>query len=368
MTPAPAPDRLRELIELAKEGSSERRRELLRGVTDAFFIRDSHGAGEMALFDQVLSQLAGEMEMVVRTELSQRMADRSDAPRGLVRKLAQDDIGVAAPVLRRSSALSESDLLDIARVQGQGHLQAISARPHVSTAVTEVIVERGDDETVSLLLGNEGADLSRTAHERIVDRAASNPRLHEAVVSRRSLPVDLLNEMYFVVESRLRERILSRNADIDPAELDRALESGRKRMATRDGALPADYAEAEADIRVMRAKGELGPRALAAMLRGRQTTRFLVALAELANVDFHTAKRIVERRELDALSIICKAAGFEASLFLTFAVLILDRDADAMGRARQYGQLYNDLPMDVAQRTIRFWRMRRQTGDVAVAA
>ena len=65
---------------------------------------------------------------------------------------------------------------------------------------------------------------------------------------------------------------------------------------------------------------------------------------------------------------ICKAAGFEASLFLTFAVLILDSDGDAMAKARQYGQLYNDLPLEVAQRTIRFWQIRRRTGDVAAVA
>eukprot|EP01034_Spumella_vulgaris_P002715 gene2715-3527_t len=156
---------------------------------------------------------------------------------------------------------------------------------------------------------------------------------------------------------------------LDPTvELERALESGRKRLAAQDGALPADYAQAEADIKRMAEKDELGPRTLAALLRGRQTTRFLVALAHLSNIDFHTARRIVERRELDALAVICKAAGFEASLFLTFAVLILDSDGDAMAKARQYGQLYNDLPLGVAQRTIRFWQLRRRTGDVAVAA
>ena len=31
------------------------------------------------------------------------------------------------------------------------------------------------------------------------------------------------------------------------------------------------------------------------------------------------------------------------------------------------GELHADLPQDVASRTIRFWRMRRQTGDVAAA-
>ena len=70
----------------------------------------------------------------------------------------------------------------------------------------------------------------------------------------------------------------------------------------------------------------------------------MVALAELAGIDFHTARLILERRELDALAIVCKAADFERSLFLTFAVLVLDRDADAMGRAREYGELYAALP------------------------
>ena len=360
--------RLRELVDLAQEGSSERRRDLLRGLTDAFFSRDAHAPAELALFDQVLGQLAGEMEVAVRAELSGRLSVRRDAPAGIMRRLAGDEIEVARPVLSGAAALSDSDLIEVARSQGQDHLLAISKRRSLSSALSDVIVERGDEETLSVLIGNEGADLSREAQERLVDKASESPRLQEGLVNRRSLPVDLLNEIYFVAEARIREQILARNAAIDPAELERALESGRKRLAAQDGALPADYAQAEADVQRMAAKDELGPRTLAALLRGRQTTRFLIALAHLANVDFHTARRIVERRELDALAVICKAAGFEASLFLTFAVLILDSDTDAMAKARQYGQLYNDLPLEVAQRTIRFWQLRRRTGDVAAAA
>ena len=48
-------------------------------------------------------------------------------------------------------------------------------------------------------------------------------------------------------------------------------------------------------------------------------------------------------------------------------MLILDRDANAMGRAREYGELYENLPREAAQRTIRFWRMRRKAGDMAAA-
>lgn len=359
--------RLHDLIALAGESSSERRRELLRGVTDMFFSGEAHGAAEMGLFDAVLGKLASEMEVAVRAELADRMSDAEAPPRSLMRRLAADEIEVSRPVLERSRALSDEDLVQLARTKGQDHLRAISRRPTVSTVVSDAIVERGDDDTLGLLLRNSGAELSRKAHERAVDRAVANPDLHEAVVGREQLPIDLLNEMYFVVEARLRDRITSANAAIDPVQLEAALTAGRKRVALGDGALPADHAEAEAAVRAQIAKGDMGPRVLAAMLRNRETTRFLIALAELADIDFHTARRILERRELDALAIVCKAADFDRSLFLTFTVLILDRADDAMTRAKSYGDLYNSLPREAALRTIRFWRMRRTTGDVAAA-
>ena len=72
---------------------------------------------------------------------------------------------------------------------------------------------------------------------------------------------------------------------------------------------------------------------------------------------------------MDALAIVCKAADFDRSLFLTFAVLVLGPDANAMGRAREYGQIYGDLPRDAACRTIRFWLHappdRRRRGRLA---
>jgi uncharacterized protein (DUF2336 family) len=360
--------KIHDLIALAQETSSERRRELLREVTDLFFATGEGVAPtEMSLFDDILDKLAGEMEVTVRAELASRMSEAEVAPARLIRKLATDVIDVAQPVLQHSNQLSEEDLLEVARTHGQEHLRAISEREIVPMAVSDAIVERADDHTLGVLVRNEGAELSREAHEVVVDRAAENPELQEAVVERQSLPVDLLNEMYFVVEARLRDRILERNASVDPAALDAALAVGRKRLAASHGHLPADYDEAEAAIRQLTARKAITPPVLAGFLRNKETTKFLVALCEMADIDFHTARRILERKELDALSIICKAAGFDRALFLTFAVLILEGEANAMGRAREYGELYEALPLASAQRTIRFWRMRRQTGDVAAA-
>ncbi|HYE43441.1 MAG TPA: hypothetical protein VEA15_08610, partial [Caulobacteraceae bacterium] len=62
-----ARSRLLDLIDLAKEDSSEKRRELLREMTDLFFsVHTPQTQPEMELFDSVLVQLSSEMEQAVR--------------------------------------------------------------------------------------------------------------------------------------------------------------------------------------------------------------------------------------------------------------------------------------------------------------
>jgi len=361
-----ASSRLIDLIDLAREDSSTKRRELLRELTDVFFTPQAPRSGaELEIYDSVLTQLSDEMEEAVRAELSARFAETEGAPLRLVRQLASDEIAVAAPLLARSRDLTEEDLLQVVRTKGQAHLRAVSSREAVSEAVSEVIVERGDDQTLGVLLENEGARLSRGASEAAVERAAKNKDLHEAVVNRRDLPPDLLNEMYFVVEARLRQRILEQNTRIDPALLEQALSKGRRRVAASDGALPPDYDEAEAYITELRNAGELTPKVLARFLRSGGMTHFLVALAQLADIDFHTARHIVEKRELDALGVVCKAADLDRALFLTYVVVLLGPDGDGMGKAHEYGKMYAALPRETAMRTLRFWRMRRQEGGLA---
>jgi uncharacterized protein (DUF2336 family) len=359
--------KLAELISLAKEPSSERRRELLREITDMFFAAEvPHGPAEMELFDGLLGKLANDLEEEVRAELATRMSASPTPPSRLISALAADTIAVARPVLANSTALSDEQLIELAKTQGQEHLRAISSRAQVSEAVSDAIVDHADDTTLGTLLSNGDAQLSRRAAEVAVDRAQQNPQLHEAVVNRQSLPIDLLNEMYFVVESRLRKTIMERNAGMDPAALDEALSAGRKTIAARDGVLPPDYPAAEAYIRNMVSRGQITPQTLASFLRRGEQTRFLCSLAELTDIDFFTVRLIMERKELDALAIICKAAGFEQALFLTFTVLILE-PGKGMAEAEAYGQLYSELPRETAMRTIRFWKMRRNIGDFAAA-
>lgn len=352
--------RLPHLIALAGETSSDKRRLLLRELTDHFFGEPPvHTAAETALYGDVLAQLSDEMETAVRAELASRFAEAPHAPHRLIQRLANDEVEVADKVLRASPVLTDADLITVIRSRGQGHIRAVSGRAEVSEALSDAIVEHGDDEALGALLRNDGARLSRAASETAVERAKVNPALHAATVERKSLPADLLNEMYFVVEARLRQHILEQNARMDPDLLEAALAAGRTRVATDDGALPADYAESVAYVNELRAAGQLTPQVLARFLRSNGRTPFLVALSQLADVDFQTARRIVERKELDALAVICKAADMDRAIFLTYAVVLLGSEDNPMGKAGAYGRLYGELSRDAALRTLRFWRMRR---------
>lgn len=362
-----AASRLHDLIALAREPSSDRRRELLRQITDLFLAQgaDQLDPVQAALFDEVMQRIASEMETAVRAELALRLAPTRAALPRLLNALGGDVISVAEPVLRQAEGLHEDDLARLARTQGQDHLRAISRRPSVPAAVSDTVVARGDDATLDVLLRNDGAELSREASEAAVDRAQANPALHAAVVERHSLPPDLLNEMYFIVESRLRAKILARNAALDPQALEAALQAGRRRLEARDGVTPPGLAEVETEIEGLLRRGELTPKTLARFLREGDRTRFTVALARLADLDFQTAQRILDGRSVDPLAIVCKAAGFDRALFLTFVVLMLDSDENALGRAQEYGDLYSQLSSEAASRVIRFWRLRRHTADVA---
>ena len=357
---APIQSRLPELIKLAQHSDSNARRQLLRELTDNFFGTPERTPVEQGLYGAVLSDLSRAMEIEVRAQLAERFASVEDAPHQLIRQLANDEAAVAVPVLSHSPVLTDDDLIHVIRTRGsQDHMRAVSRRETVNEAVSDAIVEHGDDETLHALLSNDGARLSRSASETAVDRAKNNPDLHAVTVSRQGLPIDLLNEMYFEVAENLRAKILEENAKLDPEELEAALSAGRTRIATEDGSLPPDYAESLTYVEELRAAGQLTPQTLARFLRSGSRSCFLIALSQLADIDFHTARNIIERRELDALAVVCRAADLDKALFLTYAVVLLNNDGNAMGKARSYASMYTALDADTARRTLRFWRTRR---------
>ncbi len=347
------------LLDLARTTDSEKRRELLREVTDMFFATSGiRNEREDALFGDVLQLVAAEMQEGVLAELAERFAGAEDAPVGLMRDLANHSFEVAGPVLRESKVLDEQTLLQIINYQSQQHIAAVAQREHVSETLSDAIVRFGDDQALDALMRNETASVSRTSMEAAVDRARRNALLHEAVVTRRDLPLDLLNEMYFVVESRLRDQILQRNASVDAATLDAALSKARERLNRAVGDLSAEARNAMSFIQSKKNNGELNARLLVSLYREAKRMHFLYGLAEITHLDHETVANILERQDIDGLAMICRASNIERPLFVTLAVLTCGGET-AMDKAEEFGRLYNSVPVEAAQRAMRFLKVRK---------
>jgi uncharacterized protein (DUF2336 family) len=351
--------RYAKLVDLARTSDSERRRYLLREVTDLFF--ESSGQRnerESELFDDVLQLVAAQVQESVLVELSEMFADAPDAPVGLMRDLANHSFPIAGPVLKRSRVLDDGALLQVVNNKSQDHIKAVAQRPELSEAISDAIVRKGDDNALDALIRNDGAKISRDSMEVAVDRARRSAALHDAVVKRRDLPLDLLNEMYFVVETRLRDQIMQRNAAVDPATLDAALAKARARVQQSSKEMTAETRNAIAFIESKKTKGELNARLLVSLYREAKQMHFLVGLAELTDVDQDSIAGLLKRRDVDGLAMICRAANIERPLFVTLAVLACGGD-EAMARAEEFGRMYNNVPVEAAQRAVRFFKVRK---------
>jgi uncharacterized protein (DUF2336 family) len=357
------------LLDLAKETSSEKRRELLRQITDVFLVEPSQQRTEKesALFDEIVGAVSSDMEQAVRIELARKVAISNAPLQKTARRLAMDEIEVARPVIERSRALTERDLIDVINAKSQDHMMAVTKRPDVTESVSSALVHKGEDRVVASLLENRTARLNRPTYERVAERAQLSPVLHAPFVKNHNVPLDLLNNVYLKVEHDLRREIMRKFHGVSPAELEAALEASRNHLSSAYGALPEDYQTARDLVRGMEAKGQLKPPVLVQLLRENKKTAFLVAFAQLVDVEFDLGRRLIDGKDLDALAMLCRGAGFDRGLFVTICLLVAG-DSHGIGKAEQFGQLYEAVPVAAAQRALRFWKVRAKGPGGARAA
>ncbi|MEJ2625529.1 MAG: DUF2336 domain-containing protein, partial [Pseudolabrys sp.] len=153
---------LDELDHTLSHVTGQRRMKMLRQMTDLFMAGAGTYSEEVAsLFDVIIKRLSEGVESRQLIELSQRLAEADTVASDTVVRLSNsDDVAVAGPVLEKSPALSDVDLVRIARTKGQGHLLAIAARQRVNDVVSDVLIERGNKNVLRKVTGNNGAKIS----------------------------------------------------------------------------------------------------------------------------------------------------------------------------------------------------------------
>lgn len=137
-----------ELDDAVRNGSTSDRVETLRKITDLFLAGGARLSEEqISVFDDVIGHLMKRVEDRGLVELSRRLAPINNAPNNVVQTLARnDEIAIAAPVLTFSARLTSADLVEISRSKTQGHLKAIAYRTDLVPSVTDVLLDRGNND------------------------------------------------------------------------------------------------------------------------------------------------------------------------------------------------------------------------------
>jgi hypothetical protein len=346
-----------ELEDAVRNGSSAKRVETLRRVTDLFLDQGQRlSDDQVAVFDHVLSHLVARVESRVKTELGDRLAPLDYAPSGVIERLAWDDeIAVAEKVLTESNRLSTPTLVEIAKAKGQDHLFAISGRADLPEDVTDVLVERGERKVIRRLADNSTARFSETGYGGMIAHAEADETLAEILGLRIDLPIKYLRDLL----QRATEAVRARLAAIAPLELQAEIKRILATITSKAPPVPTrDFTLAEAAVKRMKGLNELNDAAIARFAETKKFDEVAAALGLLNNsAPTELMAKVLEGPRADLVLIPCKSAGLG---WPTVEKILRNRPArysiDA-ATLKLAGTDFVKLSVATAERTLRFWQL-----------
>lgn len=354
------PQKGRDMLQLISEledavatGSAEKRVATLRQVTDLFLNDSARLSDEQVkVFDDVLCVLVTRVESRARAELAARIATLEHAPFEVIQNLARDnEIAVAESVLTGSSLLRTSDLVEIASTKGQGHLLAISGRPNLPAAVTDVIVDRGEDNVIRKLAGNASARFSDAGYSKVVRRSEKDGELIEILGLRVDLPINYLRDLL----GRATEAVRARLMTSAPPELREEIDKIVKGIAKTTRESMRDFSKAEAAV------AQIEPhkfdKAIEKFANDGKFDEVAAAIARLTSAPTEMIVRLLEGARSDLVLIPCKAGNLDWAL----VDRILRKRPSKQNITEETLQIaekdYLKLSTATAQRTLRFWQV-----------
>jgi hypothetical protein len=358
MVQQPAHSIIAELEDAVRGGSSARRVETLRQVTD-LFLNDGERLSDdqVKVFDDVLCLLIARVETRAKAELSKRLAPLDYAPFEVIQHLATDDeIAVAGEVLTHSTRVSTDTLVEVASAKGQDHLLAISGRANLPEEVTDVIVDRGDGRVIRKLANNASANFSEAGYSNIVARADGDDELVEILGLRLDLPIEYLRDLVRRAKDTVRARLLA----IAPPAIQEEIRLVLNDIAAEQTPPGRNYGVVEQVVRLMGQLNELDDAAVYNFAEANKFPEVTVALAVLNDVPVEMIARLLEGARSDLILIPCRSGRLN---WPTVEAILRGRPAPfpVDEQTLEVAQRdYRKLSMETAQRTIRFWQLHNR--------
>jgi uncharacterized protein (DUF2336 family) len=345
-----------------------RRVETLRRVTDLFTnSATDYSQAQIDLFDDVFQCLIRHIETSAKALLANRLAPIDNAPPRTVQTLAFDDaIEVAGPMLSQSARLDDKALIEVARSKSQAHLLAISKRKALSDAVTDVLVQRGNDEVVHSTISNPGAEFSENGFTRLVDRAEGDDELATCLGLRPTIPRHLFLKLVARASATVRERLEAANPKL-AGEVPSAVREATRRARSVPSETKKQAEIAHALVKSLFDDGRLDEEQIEQFAEAKKFDEANAAIAAMANVPVTVAESMMVETRAEGVMILAKVAGLS---WPTVKSIIHMRDVLSGGEPTDLQVCrgtYERLRPSTAQQVLRFHRMQQTSSPTPAA-
>ncbi len=353
---------VQQLLLLAREKSEQARSHLFEVMGDLFQEQSAVlSAQERALMVDILEKLVREVSREIREKLSHRLADLPGTPRELAVLLANDDIDIASPILMRSRALQDTDLIEIVHHRSRQHILAVAMRRDLSMSVSDVLVETGHTDVIMALLKNQEATISEATLAYIVDQSKQIDEFQEPLVHRRDLPRQLAVKMCYWVSAAIRQFLIEK-FHLDGNDLDDTIEPIlREQVAAAETEAPTSESltPAEEAARAIKAGGKLTGRLMIQTLRRGEVPMFEAMFAQMAELRLALIHRLLYEVGGNGIAVVARALRLTREEFATIYLLTRRARPGQGGGAVDLGRalgFYDKVSAEAATKVVERWR------------
>lgn len=296
---------------------------------------------------------------------ARRLKVTKEAPRRLMRYLAQSDIEIARCLLEDNDVYDAADLCEFVEKTTMEHRLLIAGRKRIDPTVAEKLAERPEPAVLKRLLKNEGATISEAGMDHLVKHSRGIEGLAPLIIKRLELIPSQAMAMFWWADGPTRRIMLQRQA-AERAELvdlcsdvfaiaaaenwqdpvaRKTLQLIERRQRNRAAIAKSPYDSLEHAIEVAADQG-LDP-------------ELAQEIGFLAGVKPVTIAKILSDAGGEGLAVLCKATGLKRP-YLTHLWRALRRpleveDGQIHPQFDYVKETYELLAVAKAQTTLRYW-------------
>jgi uncharacterized protein (DUF2336 family) len=165
-----------------------------------------------ALAGDILVDLLYQVGDEERLLCAKRLEATSDAPRRLMRYLAQCRVEVARCLLENNMSYDASDLIDLVRTTKTEHRLLIAKRKTIPVTVSDALIQTGELAVIRRLLENQGAQISELGMDNLIQLSQQNDDLCTLIAKRDELRPSQAMAMFWWCDGPERRMVLSKQA------------------------------------------------------------------------------------------------------------------------------------------------------------